>query len=175
LIDELGKFESVGESMLRETAVTSDPTHCVVFRLTVTERERDEETGAEREAPGEVEGMSRGPQVHDEVGDLEREVALDVVQHEVVARVIAPQHTPLLLHGMLQRDRLEGRRVHCNSTPIIGLLSGDEMSGGGARRKEESYRFVANHALVVGHGGGGELVLLREECLILVVDLDEVN
>jgi hypothetical protein len=49
------------------------------------------------------------------------------------------------------------------------------LSEEGRDGRERGDRFIADHALVVGHGGGGELVLLREEGRVLVVDLDEID
>jgi hypothetical protein len=82
--------------------------------------------------------VAGGPQVHDEVGDFERQVAPDVVQHEVVARVVAAQHTPFPLHGVRQRDRLEVRRVRSNSLPVVRFLCSVRRGEMGGREETAS-------------------------------------
>jgi hypothetical protein len=101
--------------------------------------------------------MRRGAHVHDELHDLQRQVATDAVHFEVAEAVVALEVAPLALDGMLQ-------------VRVDGL---------------ERERVVVNAALVVGHGGGRvDAIVLRgsrgavpvvvtQKLLVAVGHLDE--
>lgn len=72
--------------------------------------------------PREVKCVACSPEVHNKIGDFEREVASDVVEDIVVAGMIASHNTPLLLHGMVEGDWFKGHRVQSNSFSVIDFL-----------------------------------------------------
>ena len=72
--------------------------------------------------PAEVEGVLTRAHVHDEVDDLQWEVPVHLVHHEVLPRMVTLEETPAALHWVPFIDGLEHARILLHSTSIIQFL-----------------------------------------------------